>query len=27
VYLSGIGTNKKAAEQHAAEHAMDAIKF
>jgi ribonuclease-3 len=27
VYLSGIGTNKKAAEQHAAEHAMDAIQF
>jgi ribonuclease-3 len=27
VYLSGIGTNKKEAEQHAAEHAMDAIKF
>ena len=27
IYLSGIGTNKKEAEQHAAEHAMDAIQF
>lgn len=25
VYPSGIGTNKKAAEQHAAEHAMEAL--
>ena len=27
VYLSGIGTNKKEAEQHAAEYAMEAIQF